>query len=79
MNYYWITRLDAINWFLFVFIITLAASLLFVIIDIWCNNYKPNGRITYKIFWTNLFLFILFILIYLFVPTTEQAYIIWGI
>jgi uncharacterized BrkB/YihY/UPF0761 family membrane protein len=79
MNYYWITRLDAINGILLVSIIILAASLLFVIIEIWDNSYKLDWEITHKIFWANLFLLILFILIYLFVPTTEQAHIIWGI
>jgi uncharacterized BrkB/YihY/UPF0761 family membrane protein len=79
MNYYWITRLDAINGILLVSIIILAASLLFVIIEIWDNSYKLDWEITHKIFWANLFLLILFILIYLFVPTTEQAHIIWRI
>jgi hypothetical protein len=79
MNYYWITRLDAINGILLISIIILVITLLLVILEIWNNSYKLEWKITHKIFWINLFLLILCILTYIFVPTTEQAHIIWKI
>jgi hypothetical protein len=79
MNYYWITRLDTINGILLTSIIILTITLLLVIVEIWDNDYKLAWKITHKIFWGTLFLLILCILAYIFVPTTEQAHMIWKI